>query len=649
MLQDETGIEMDDIEDFKTDKEYYPGDEVDTGKTDEVEEAKRQAVRDELDTKTGRLWEDRWEFTDEDWSTGKSFEDLADWTEEICSRVSRDRVQVYPGESVFEFRTGKCTYTSLSFSFSHLTILTLVADGVPTLGVLASLPLPLSTPTHPALGDPNPYVKHRKNAIFNSIYDAVEKFAEPKVEKILATKDWNEKQDAIDDLFEQVHDGIKKRGDGDDDYISVVLGSQPTFPRMVEQALEKYLRSVVRDEKESFDENKDGNDEDDSNPDESAVPVFMDLMKSKGASLDSEGVPKAINPLKKHPNDGVGRMLEEWELSANDKTRRIMIRQCTRDIARVLNEGNGSRVFVTGRKGAGKTAALASIVASARESGHIVMYLPDGDRLRRNGYYVEANSHRATEEGKLFDLPLLSQEVCGQLMESHSKDLGSMSASKEVVEKIISADQLKKVHKAVENPTEDESIPLNDLLKIGNENVGLAAACYGAVVDVLMTQTSTPFTIVVDQFNCMFDRGHYFHGDFDRGGEKAIPIDRITLFKPLTDAMGVMKTDGGDFITKDPVPMKVGGFVAGITESHAVTKKCTKDLTDAIAGSGATCVDVPQYSALEVEHILANFEIIGIGRLRFDRGETVMNNQEVAYLRMVSGAVGQPLLDACVH
>lgn len=504
-------------------------------------------------------------------------------------------------------------------------------------------------------------MKHRKNAMFNSIYDAVEEFAEPRVEKILAMKDWNEKQDAIDDLFEQVHDGIKKRGDKGDDYISVVLGSQPTFPRMVEQALEKYLRTVVRDEKESFnivrdekessEENKDGNDEDadDSNPDKSAVPVFMDLMKSKGASLDSEGVPKSIHPLKKHPNDGPGRMLEEWELSANVKTRRIMIRQCTRDIARVLNEGNGSRVFVTGRKGAGKTAALASIVASARESGHIVLYLPDGDRLRRNGFYVESNGHRADEEGKLFDLPLLSQEVCGELLESHSNDLRGMSASKEIVEKIVSADQLKKVQKAVENPTEDESITLNDLLKIGSENVGLAAACYGAVVDTLMTQTSTPFSIVVDQFNCLFDRGHYFHGDFDKAGEKAIPTDRITLFKPLCDAMGVMKADRGDFVTKEPVPMEVGGIIAGITESHAVTKKCTKDLIDAIAASGATCVDVPQYSALEVEHILANFEIIGIGRLRFDRGETVMNNQEVAYLRMVSGAVGQPLLDACVH
>lgn len=122
---------MDDIEDFKASEdmdfydplaeEYYPADEEDTEETDEVEEAKRQAVRDELDTKSGRLWEDRWEFTDEDWSTGKSFEDLADWSEEICSRVSRDRVKVYPGESVFsnlEISVGLEMYFYVSSIFS---------------------------------------------------------------------------------------------------------------------------------------------------------------------------------------------------------------------------------------------------------------------------------------------------------------------------------------------------------------------------------------------------------------------------------------------------------------------------------------------------------------------------------------------------
>jgi hypothetical protein len=59
-------------------------------------------------------------------------------------------------------------------------------------------------------------------------------------------------------------------------------------------------------------------------------------------------------------------------------------------------------------------------------------------------------------------------------------------------------------------------------------------------------------------------------------------------------------------------------------------------------------VEVPRFSDVEVDHIVANYESIGLGNMRLDRGDTVMNEQEVAYLRMVSGAIGQKLLDASV-
>ena len=537
-------------------------------------------------------------------------------------------------------------------------------DGVPTLEKLANLSLPASHPSHPALGNPKPYVKHRKNAIYSAIHTAVEKFAEPKMERILSMTDWDEKQNAIDDLFEHVHAAVKN-SDSTDDYLSVVLGSQPTFPKLVERALEDYLRTVVGDEKMAFNQkDKDGEDNDEKvnvNSDKEAVPIFMDLMEAKGSSLDEAGVPKLIYPLKSHPHDGPGRMIEEWELSANEKTKRIMGRQCISDIARALNENDkedskeGSRVFVTGRRGAGKSAALTSIVASARLSGHVVLYLPDGDRLRKNGFYVEPNNHRKIaggSEGKLFDLPLLSKEICGQLYESHSKDLDDMIVTKDTLEKSMNEDQLKKFSKSIEDVNEDGAVALNHLLKVGNDSVGLASACYSAAIDTLMAQTSKPFTIVIDEYNCFYDHGTYFHADYDPAVVKSIPLHKITLFQPLVDAMGIEKTDDGQFgkfTTKEPVCMKRGGIVAGITESHAVARHFTSDLISAVTEAGANVVDVPQYSPLEVEHILANFEIIGIGRLRFDRGETVMNKQEVAYLRMVSGGVGQQLLDACFH
>jgi hypothetical protein len=59
-------------------------------------------------------------------------------------------------------------------------------------------------------------------------------------------------------------------------------------------------------------------------------------------------------------------------------------------------------------------------------------------------------------------------------------------------------------------------------------------------------------------------------------------------------------------------------------------------------------VEVRRFNNVEVQHILYNFEITGIGRLRFDRGNTTLNPEEVEYLRMVSGGTGQHLMDACM-
>ena len=40
-------------------------------------------------------------------------------------------------------------------------------------------------------------------------------------------------------------------------------------------------------------------------------------------------------------------------------------------------------------------------------------------------------------------------------------------------------------------------------------------------------------------------------------------------------------------------------------------------------------VDVPTYSPFEVDQNLSNFEVNGIGRLRFDGSETAKDSQEV--------------------
>ena len=164
----------------------------------------------------------------------------------------------------------------------------------------------------------------------------------------------------------------------------------------------------------------------------------------------------------------------------------------------------------------------------------------------------------------------------------------------------------------------------------------------------------------MDEFNCYYDHGHYFHMDYDENVRKAIPLNKITVFKPFMDAMGLYPSEAGNDITSDGATeqsqalMKWGSLIVATSESRAVRRSFTQALTESARAQSQDekhpthVVDIRRFSDIEVQHILYNFEITGIGRLRFDRGDTALNPEEVEYLRMVSGGLGQPLLDACM-
>lgn len=262
--------------------------------------------------------------------------------------------------------------------------------------------------------------------------------------------------------------------------------------------------------------------------------------------------------------------------------------------------------------------------------------------MRHLGKYIEPNLKR---QG-IFDLPVLAQEVCEQLLSSHRADLEGMKTTGEILEMFFTEDQLKRL--------DLEEYTLVGLLEAAIERKSLASVCYATVIHALMEQEEKPFLMVLDDFNCYYDYGKYYHMDYDEHVQKAIPCNQISLFKPALDASGVSTAEEHSAPT---ATIKRGGIVVGTTESHAVARK----FTDALGASAVLAqeeagenesplvvVDVPRYSKLESEHMISNMECIGIGRLRFDRGETVMNKNEMGYLRMVSGSVGQSLMDECV-
>lgn len=677
----------------------------------EREEDRQRAVRDELDRRTGRGWTDPWEIKEDEWYKDRGWDDTPDWTTEFCSRVSKERLNV-------------------------------MDDGVPTLETVAHTAVPPGRLPHPAdVKNKAEYIRDRARRRWKSLRAGIEELAGDEVERILAMEDWQDKQDAVDVLYEDVEAKLRERED--------VLRHHPNFGRWVERAMEQYLIDVARRERETFEaaesssnDAQDGGeggpsasevdagegsggedasgDDDDAGGDEeqppmslptpdddaSALPTFVNLLppddRPDAWPVDSEGsfvrttdtvVPEILHPLSLHKKGNAGRLVEEWELAAHPGRRHVMLRQCVRDAARSLWEADRrtggeercARIMMTGKLGTGKTSALASLVAFARSSEYVVMYLPDGDRLRHLGKYIQPSKDRKDEDGSLlFDLPWLSKEVCGQLLRSHGTDLEGMTCPEERLDEFFGKEHLRKFREMVADSEDEEEkeggggggeVKIVDLLRAGSQKENVAPACYSLAVDHLLRhQDDKPFLVVMDEFNCYFDHLHYFHMDYDEDVRWGIPPQRISLFKPLVESLGLYRAENIKGLAKrmegGPKPIRRGGIVVGNTESRAVARKFTDALVEVASASASVGADddeakeeeigsvgsggaieileVPAYSELEVEHALANFEVTGIGRLRFDRGATVMDEQEVAFLRMVSSSVPQRLMEACI-
>jgi DNA replication protein DnaC len=319
--------------------------------------------------------------------------------------------------------------------------------------------------------------EHLSSMRFQYISEQVKALAESRAVESSKWKDGNEVNDDSevkqhpndklwdDKLYEEILNALAEQ--------ETVLGNHPLFCTWVKKALGGYLRQELRMMEDTNKLVKSSN--------ESLLPVFMDCFDDEKDS-ETEVVPHILHPLKystKHQTRG--KMVEEWAIAAHKTTKRIMLRPCTRKIAEILHTSkNAKRIVVTGRQGVGKTATLAAIVASARTSGWIVLYLPDGDRLRKNGYYVEPNDRRLG----IFDLPTLSQEICSSLLLSHETDLEAFHATKEDLDGFFTPGQLNKVM----TKEGTDTMSLVDILKAGVDKASYAPMCYAVTVDVLMKQ-----------------------------------------------------------------------------------------------------------------------------------------------------------------
>lgn len=364
---DDNGFDLFDSSDFgkggrRGDEDGYDDDDIDENSiTDAAFHARQRKIKEELDQRTGRLWTDEWIITEEEWLSNKTFDDIEEWKPELATRKSLESVKVFDG-------------------------------GVPTLQQLSKLDLPPSLSAHPGHGSPKQYATHRKKQIRSRIRMAIQLSIHDDLQKILQMESWSDKQEAVDALFEVIEERVRER--------EPVLGKLPEFGAMVENGLEQVLRMVqgrMRGTASKADDTPDTATDDSNNTgdgekpatkqdnkdnildvaganEEVAGPVFMDVANVKNApnsaflaESNGAGIPNLIYPLNVHHREGLGRMVEEWELAANKTTKRIMMRDATKAIASKIvdaanccdsavsdSEKGAARVLVTGKRGVGK-------------------------------------------------------------------------------------------------------------------------------------------------------------------------------------------------------------------------------------------------------------------------------------------------------
>ena len=225
---------------------------------------------------------------------------------------------------------------------------------------LAKLPLPPPTKANPGIpGQQKAYGEVRDLYHYDYISSKVSELAQPKISSIVQLRNWQEKQDAVDELFESLEVQLKEKEE--------ILGLHPKFGHWVETALEEFLRNYQKPKQKeaeaaaATEEASDGSKTPEkeeglsiSLDDVDAHPIFMDCYNPDDDNAEETVVPEILHPLKPHPQDGPGRMVEEWEMSAHNTSKRILLRQCTRAIAQTLENNDSSRIYVHGRKGVGK-------------------------------------------------------------------------------------------------------------------------------------------------------------------------------------------------------------------------------------------------------------------------------------------------------
>lgn len=205
------------------------------------------------------------------------------------------------------------------------------------------------------------------------------------------------------------------------------------------------------------------------------------------------------------PNYGCKAVQHEWEWSGR---RSLLARACMRDLAQSVQDRKKPLLFLDGWAGSGKSVALYSLVAWARQQGHVALYIPSAFSLVQNGTFSRG------EDG-LWDTPEAARWILSSLKDSHAAQLAD-----------------------IKTPAGQ---PLNELVEEGLVSTAATSVPVAAAIaakEALQAAKDVRTLIAVDDYNALYWQTGYFESvhNFHRRQLAPDELRLVRAFRVLEQA-----------------------------------------------------------------------------------------------------------------
>ncbi len=384
---------------------------------------RQKSISDELDGRTGRLWTESWTITDEEWMADETWDDIEDWKPSLATRKSLENVKVYSIEENGGLVEGVPTLEAMSRMSLPKSLPPHPGHGTPAVHashrkramrrkLLTSIQIAIHDDLLKIVNDMKTH--DEKQAAVDVLYETIEDRVREREPVLSKLPDFAMLvEDGLEDVLTMVQERMNKaakmayaerwrqskmtsamgeageggdngdesgtpRGGGNklDGKAIDVMGvnedvSTPIFMDVLAATRHIQRRQQQQQQRAESDVDDAGGVVASNAPciEYHAIPKFF-------SHCNDDGVPNLLYPLTVHPKEGVGRMVEEWQLAANKETKRIMMRDAMAEIANIVVEATtdavadgtteddaagpkvatvgAARVLVTGKRGVGK-------------------------------------------------------------------------------------------------------------------------------------------------------------------------------------------------------------------------------------------------------------------------------------------------------